>query len=228
MTNDPLFARFGREFPAGDTLFHEGEPGAEMYVIQSGVIEIVKRVGSEEHRLALLEHGEFLGEMAILNGKPRTATARVLETARCLVLDGHTLETLLSKSPEIALRLMKKLAARLDAADEWIRILMNPDPRARILLTLKRKADEEAAASAARGEHPGRVGQGGRSIAVHTRADALARETGATVEEVERVLLRLERLRIARRRGEDVITVADVTRLLDFLEFLEAPERFGT
>jgi CRP-like cAMP-binding protein len=221
VTNDPLFARFGREFPAGDTLFHEGDPGAEMYVIQSGVIEIVKRVGSEEHRLALLEHGEFLGEMAILNGKPRTATARVLETARCLVLDGHTLETLLSKSPEIALRLMKKLAARLDAADEWIRILMNPDPRARILLTLKRKADEEAAASVARGEARG------RSIAVHTRADALARETGASLDEVERVLLRLERLRIARRRGEDVITVADVTRLLDFLEFLEAPERFG-
>ncbi len=221
MTNDPLFARFGREFPAGDTLFHEGEAGAEMYVIQSGVIEIVKRVGIEEHRLALLEHGEFLGEMAILNGKPRSATARVLETARCLVLDGHTLETLLSKSPEIALRLMKKLAARLDAADEWIRILMNPDPRARILLTLKRHADDEAAAQAARGE------PGGRSIAVHTRADVLARETGATLEEVERVLLRLERLRIARRRGEDVITVADVTRLLDFLEFLEAPQRFG-
>jgi CRP-like cAMP-binding protein len=221
VTNDPLFARFGREFPAGDTLFHEGDAGAEMYVIQSGVIEIVKRVGSEEHRLALLEHGEFLGEMAILNGKPRTATARVLETSRCLVLDAHTLETLLGKSPEIALRLMKKLAARLDAADEWIRILMNPDPRARILLTLKRKADEEATASAARGE------PAGRSIAVHTRPEALARETGATLEEVNRVMVRLERLRIARRRGEDVITVADVTRLLEFLEFLEAPERFG-
>ena len=221
MTHEPLFARFGREFAAGDTLFHEGEAGAEMYVIQSGVIEIVKRVGSEEHRLALLEHGEFLGEMAILNGKPRTATARVLETARCLVLDGHTLETLLAKSPEIALRLMKKLAARLDAADEWIRILMNPDPRARILLTLKRHADDEAAASRARGEPLG------RSIAVHTRPEVLAKETGATLEEVNRVLLRLERLRIARRRGEDVITVADVTRLLDFLEFLEAPERFG-
>jgi CRP/FNR family cyclic AMP-dependent transcriptional regulator len=225
VTTDPLFARFGRELPAGDTLCHAGDAGAEMYVIQSGVIEIVKRVGNEEHRLALLEHGEFLGEMALLNGKPRTATARVLETSRCLVLDGHTLETLLAKSPEIALRLMKKLAARLDAADEWIRILMNPDPRARILLTLKRHADEQAAASAARGETT--AGQGGRSIAVHTRADVLARETGATLEEVERVLLRLERLRIARRRGEDVITVADVTRLLDFLEFLEAPERFG-
>jgi CRP/FNR family cyclic AMP-dependent transcriptional regulator len=225
VTNDPLFARFGREFPAGDTLFHEGDAGAEMYVLQSGVIEIVKRVGADEHRLALLEQGEFLGEMAILNGKPRTATARVVETARCLVLDGHTLETLLAKSPEIALRLMKKLAARLDAADEWIRILMTPDPRARVLLTLRRHADEEAESAIGRGE---RLSGERRSIAIHIRPEVLAKETGATLEEVERVLVRLERLRIAKRRGADVITVADVTRLLDFLEFLEAPERFGT
>ena len=59
------------------------------------------------------------------------------------------------------------------------------------------------------------------------RPEVLAKETGATLEDVERVLVRLERLRIAKRRGTDVITVADVTRLLDFLEFLEAPERFG-
>ena len=80
--SDPLFSRFGREFRVGDVLFHEGELGEEMYVIQSGAVEITKAMGGVERPIATLGRGEFLGEMAILNGKPRTATAdlRCVET----------------------------------------------------------------------------------------------------------------------------------------------------
>src|SRR5512140_596305 len=114
---DPLFSRFGREFHAGDVLFREGEKGEVMYVIQSGLVQVLKRVGDEERPLATLGRGEFLGEMAILNGKPRTASAVVVEDAKCLVIDGKTLESMIAKNPEIAMRLVKKLAKRLDAAD---------------------------------------------------------------------------------------------------------------
>jgi CRP/FNR family transcriptional regulator, cyclic AMP receptor protein len=76
---DSLFIRIAREFHAGDVLFREGETGEEMYVIQSGLVQLLKRVGPDERALATLGRGEFLGEMAILNGKPRTATAVVLE-----------------------------------------------------------------------------------------------------------------------------------------------------
>src|SRR5271170_4855788 len=138
---DPLFARFGRDFRAGDVLFMEGDTGEEMYVIQSGSVQVSKRIGDEERPLATLGRGEFLGEMAILNGKPRTATAVVLEDAKCLVIDGKTLEAMITKSPEIAMRLVKKLAGRLDSADELIQILLNPDPRARVMLGLKRHAE---------------------------------------------------------------------------------------
>ena len=63
-------------------------------VIQTGAVRIAKRMAGEEKVLAVLGPGEFLGEMAILNGKPRTATATVVEPTRCLLIDARTLETM--------------------------------------------------------------------------------------------------------------------------------------
>jgi CRP/FNR family cyclic AMP-dependent transcriptional regulator len=215
---DPLFARFGREYRAGDVLFLEGDTGEEMYVIQSGVVQVSKRIGDEERPLAVLGRGEFLGEMAILNAKPRTASAIVIEDATCLVIDAKTLETMIQKSPEIAMRLVKKLAKRLDAADALVQILLNPDPRARVLLGLKRHAE-------AFGE------QTPTGVKVHISPEDLAREVGIDEADVHDVLGRLKRLRIATEelsdQGASAIVIADVGRLLEFLEFLEMPRRFG-
>ena len=211
---DPLFARFGREYRAGDVLFVEGETGEAMYVIQSGAVQVSKRIGDEERPLATLGRGEFLGEMAILNGKPRTASAVVIEDAKCLVIDQKTLETMVAKNPEIAMRLIKKLAKRLDAADALVQILLNPDPRARVLLGLKRHAEAFGEATAT-------------GIKVHISPDDLAREVGIDVDDVHDVMSRLRRLRIASEEGDRSIVIADVGRLLEFLEFLDMPRRFG-
>ncbi len=210
--SDPLFARFGREYPAGDVLFHEGEGGEEMFVLQSGTVQISKKVGGDERPLAVLGRGEFLGEMAILNGKPRTATATVLQDARVLVIDAKTLETMIAKNTEIAMRLIKKLARRLDAADEMIQILMTRDPRARVMLGLKR--------------HAGAFGQTTEAgVALHMSAADLAAEVGTAKADVEEVLGRLKRLHIA-DVDETGIVIEDVGRLLEFLEFLEMPKKF--
>jgi CRP/FNR family transcriptional regulator, cyclic AMP receptor protein len=214
--SDPLFLRFGREFRAGDVLFREGERGEEMYVIQSGVVQVFKRVGDVERPLATLGRGEFVGEMAILNDKPRTATAVVLEDARCLLIDGVTLEQMISNSSEIALRLVKKLARRLDAADEMIQLLLHPDPQARVLLGLKRHAEgfgEETL----------------RGVRIHASAADLAREVGVDETHVHEVLSRLTRLHIAiedEGRGGGAIVIRSLPRLLEFMEFLEMPRRF--
>ncbi len=211
--SDALFTRFGREFLAGDVLFREGEKGEDMYVIQSGVVQILKRVGGQERPLATLGRGEFVGEMAILNDKPRTATAVVLETARCLVIDGQTLEHMVANSTEIALRLVKKLARRLDSADEMIQILLNPDPKARVLLSLRRQAETF-------GEDTG------LGVRVHSSAADLAREVGTDESQVRDVLDRLRRLRIAAEDEMGGIVILDLPRLLEFLEFVEMPRKF--
>ena len=70
-----LIERFGRNVTAGQVLFHEGEPGKEMYVVQSGKVNITKNVRDTEKVLATLGPGEFFGEMSILNNKPRSAGA---------------------------------------------------------------------------------------------------------------------------------------------------------
>jgi CRP-like cAMP-binding protein len=213
--SDPLFLRLGREFSAGNVLFREGERGEEMYVIQSGLVRISKRVGDDERPLATLGRGEFLGEMAILNGKPRTATAVVVEDAKCLVIDSATLEQMIVGNAEIALRLVKKLARRLAAADELIQILLNPDPKARVLQGLKRHAESF-------GEDTG------LGIRVNLSAEVLAREVGVETEQVRDVLGRLRRLRIAEHDEMGAILVMDLERLLEFMEFLEMPQKFGT
>jgi CRP-like cAMP-binding protein len=211
---DSLLPRFGREFAAGEVLFREGETGEEMFVIQSGRIRITKVIGGEPRALAMLGRGEFIGEMAILNEKPRTATATVVEAATLLVIGAKTLEVMISNNSEIAFRLIKKLARRLDSADELVQILLNPDPEARVMLGLKRHAEMFGE------ETP-------TGIKVSVPADELARDVGTSVGQVYDVLRRLTRLRIATAEEGGAIVVADVGRLLEFLEFLVRPSADG-
>ncbi len=211
---DPLFARFGREYQAGEVLFREGEPGDRMFVIQTGAVRITKVMGGEQKALAVLGPGEFLGEMAILNGKPRTATATVVEPTRCLLIDARTLEAMVAKNAEIALRLIKKLARRLDSADTLIEILMHTDPKARVMLALSRHAE-------AFGE------QLADGVRIRATAADVAQEVGVDEATAQEVMARLRRLRLAREDATGGIVIADIPRLRDFLEFLEMPQKFA-
>jgi CRP/FNR family cyclic AMP-dependent transcriptional regulator len=213
---DSLFPRFGRDFSVGEVLFREGETGDEMFVIQTGRVRISKLVAGEQRSLATLGRGEFVGEMAILNEKPRTATATVVEDATLLVIGAKTLELMISNNSEIAFRLIKKLARRLDSADELVQILLNPDPQARVMMGLRRHAE-------AFGEETP------TGTKVNLSAEDLAKEVGTDVGHVHDVLRRLTRLRIASaaEQGESIV-VADVGRLLEFLEFLVRPGTDGS
>jgi len=184
-----------------------------MFVIQAGAVRIAKAIGGEDKVLAVLGPGEFLGEMAILNGKPRTATATVVEPTRCLVIEARTLEQMVARNAEIALRLIKKLAKRLDSADTLVEILMHRDPKARVMLALARHAD-------AFGEHTE------DGIRVRTTAAEIAREVGVDESVADEVMARLRRLKLV-TEAEGSLIVADVGRLQDFLEFLEMPQKFG-
>lgn len=113
-----LFWKFGKEFSQGTILFREGEPGKEMYIIQKGKVQVRKRVGKTEKVLAELTAGEFFGEMALLLGTDRSATVEVTEKSRILVVSPDTFTSLLENDPQIALKMLKKMAARLRALDQ--------------------------------------------------------------------------------------------------------------
>lgn len=214
---DQLFARFGRAYEPGDVLFREDEAGNTMFVIQQGQVRITKGTRDGTKTLAILGPGEFFGEMAILNSKPRTATAEAMTPLRCLVIDARTFGQMVVSNAEIAVRMITKLARRLDSANALIEVLMHRDPKARVILGLCRQA-----------EIIGEEREDGSVWVPISRAE-LATEIGLTEDETEEVLVRLRRLRIVRGGDgaeDDGFSVGDVQRLQEFLEFLEMRERF--
>ena len=119
---DQLFWKFGKDFPKGTVLFREGELGRDMFIIQKGKVQVWKRVGSGEKVLAELGEGEFFGEMALLMGMDRSATVEVIEDSKILVVTPQTFESLLRSNIDIALKMLRKLAARLRALDDHLEV----------------------------------------------------------------------------------------------------------
>lgn len=110
--------RFVVSGKAGDTIFHEGDRGTEMYIIEKGEIEIVKSYGPATHRLALLEVGDFFGEMSLLEELPRDASANALTDYKLLRIDHSTFDQMVHENPEIAVRMLRKLSRRLRERQE--------------------------------------------------------------------------------------------------------------
>jgi hypothetical protein len=92
-----------------------------MYIIHEGKVEILNRLGAEDRVLAVLEKGDFFGEMSVLEDLPRAATARALTYARLLQINGSTFDQMLQSNPEIAVRMMRKLSRRLRETDELLK-----------------------------------------------------------------------------------------------------------
>ena len=208
-----LFERFGRTFPAGSVVFCEGDPGAELYVIQSGRVEISRKIRGREMHFVTLAAGEFFGEMAIVNNKPRSATATVLEEARMLVLDARTFEAMVRGNSEIAIRLVKKLAARLDQANQQVEKLLLQDLNHRLVHQLRHLATA--------------AGQpDGAGVLVETNLEDLSNLLDAEPRDVQKCLERLEQARLV-TLTEQGLEIAAVGKLDQFLSFLDMKERLG-
>jgi CRP-like cAMP-binding protein len=109
------------ELREGEYVFRDGDLGTEMYIIHEGKVEISSGTGKDEHLLAVLEKGDFFGEMAVLEDLPRAASARAVTDVKLLQINGSTFDQLLRNNPEIAVRMMRKLARRLRETDDLLR-----------------------------------------------------------------------------------------------------------
>lgn len=207
--------KYAKHYPAGTILFKEGDGGREMYVIQQGKVKITRKVGAKEALLAVIPPGEFFGEMAIINNKPRSATATVTEDSQLLVIDGRTFEAMIRGNAEIAVRMIKRLADRLEHANRQIELLLHRDPNHRVVQLLRQSANDYGAPSPT-------------GTAVPLGEQELASQVGLTVAEVMQVINRLELARLVTRTAEGNFVISEVGKLQDFLEFLEMTERFGS
>jgi CRP-like cAMP-binding protein len=109
----PGFEDYLVRIPKDGIIFAEGEPGDEMFVIQSGTVEIVKRIKEGEKHLATLEKGDFFGEMSILEDVARTADARAKSDVELVKINRATFDEMLRNNGEIAVRMLRKLSHRL-------------------------------------------------------------------------------------------------------------------
>ena len=100
-----------RLFQGGEVVFWEGEPGVGMYIVQKGEIGIYKDYGkAEQKELALLQPGDFFGEMALLEDDCRSATAVALSDSRLFGLIHPDLFDLFYRKPQLGVKLLSALA----------------------------------------------------------------------------------------------------------------------
>lgn len=115
------FARFLTRYKKGDVLFREGEDGDEMFIVQSAKVAIKKKVkDGSDTTLAVLEKGDFFGEMAILERLPRSASAEVVEDGDLIKIDSEVFGDMIKANPEIAIRMLRKYSIRLRETNKQI------------------------------------------------------------------------------------------------------------
>jgi len=102
-----------KSFKKGEVVFHEGNPSDYAYIIGSGSIEILEKTLGGQKILGVLNDNEIFGEMGLIDGLPRSATARAREETVVYTLTPETFDSLVHKNPESLLPIMKILTCRL-------------------------------------------------------------------------------------------------------------------
>jgi CRP-like cAMP-binding protein len=193
-----------RRFRRGEVIFHEGDPGDALFIVASGTVKILlpSEDGGEPAILTAIEPGGFFGELALLDGAPRSASAVAIGPTETLVLRRDTFERLVDEQPALRRVLLSALAQeirRLTAQVEDLHFLDLPGRLARHLL---RQIDAEGG-GAATGEH--------RLPWPYTQGE-LAGMIGGSRQSVNRLLADLVTEGLLRFDG-DVLVIPDAARL---------------
>jgi CRP/FNR family transcriptional regulator, cyclic AMP receptor protein len=111
-----------KSFDKGETIFAYGDPGEAVYVVHSGTVQVYVE-NTEGDKIILAENppGELFGEISLLDGGARTATAVAVDATECFVLDRARLLELITKHPHAAIDLLTVMGRRLRVTDELLR-----------------------------------------------------------------------------------------------------------
>jgi hypothetical protein len=114
-------AKFTVSGNAGDVIYKDGDTGKDMFIIQEGKVEIQKPKGAETLKPTVLGPGDFFGELSLFEDQRRDTTAKGATQYRLLRIDRTTLDQLVQENPEIAVRMLYRLASRLREHEEALR-----------------------------------------------------------------------------------------------------------
>ena len=119
---EPLATKLRRRtFQRGEVIFHQGDPGDRLHFLAEGMVKssLISNDG-RENDIALLSPGDCFGEMSVLNGGMRSATAVAAEPTETMTLAGEDFVAFLCQHSEVAIQIIALLVRRLRAMDEMI------------------------------------------------------------------------------------------------------------
>jgi CRP-like cAMP-binding protein len=180
-----------------------------MYVVHEGSVRIVR--SPNQRTIAVLRPGDVFGELSMLNGRPRSADAVAEEEGSCIAITQEQLEEMIIQRPEIARRLLSTLASRLQSASELVDVLMQKDPRAKVVMGLTQQAHAY-----------GVVRDDG--IALPISAVDLAKIVDLEQPVVDDILAQMTEMRLLDTDADGRLRMADMDGLGDFVDFLETPD----
>ena len=166
-----------RRFRRGETIFHQGDPGDSLHIVSSGAVKIVlPSLEGEEAIIATLRSGDFFGELALLDGAPRSATAIALEATETSTLPRQAFLTMLDQDKALRESLLAGLAREIRRVTTHVEELHFLDLAGRLASRLARLArDAEPEATEVRLDWP------------YTQSD-LASMIGGTRQSVNKLL----------------------------------------
>ncbi|MCK5250626.1 MAG: cyclic nucleotide-binding domain-containing protein [Spirochaetaceae bacterium] len=150
---NPDTTKFIRQYPKDTMLFAEGESGPELFIIQKGSIRITKIVNNNEVLLALLKSGDIFGEMALLENKPRSASAIAHEDSILMAVNRANFKGMVVEQPRIISRLTSSLAERIWNLNRQLRNTLIEDPVGRLYDSLLLELDKERLDTSSRQSH---------------------------------------------------------------------------
>ncbi|MFP4365008.1 MAG: Crp/Fnr family transcriptional regulator [Spirochaetia bacterium] len=122
--NKEVFQKYVVTASAGKYIFYEDEPGSLMYIIIDGEIEIIKYTAEGSSKtLTTLKNGDIFGEMALIEKKARSASARAVRETRLLVLNEALFYNMIESNPDFARKMIRALSERIRRANTMIQSL---------------------------------------------------------------------------------------------------------
>jgi CRP/FNR family cyclic AMP-dependent transcriptional regulator len=187
-----------RTYPAGRTVFREGDHGGVVLALRTGRVKICTHTpAGREVVVAIKGRGEFVGELSALDGRPRSATAIAVERSEVLVLSADAFNTFLEGHPRFAVHLLRLLAAHVRAADRLLTEREAGDMVSRVVSRLLQLGEDVR-------EHTGVL----RPVVLSLSQDDLAAWVGASREATSRALGHLRSAGLV-DTGRHRITVLD-------------------
>jgi CRP/FNR family cyclic AMP-dependent transcriptional regulator len=194
-----------RSFPAGTRVFHEGDSSDACYIVSEGSFRVTREHSDGRAiTLATLGPGEIFGELAMLDGDRRSASAEAITDGTLLALPASDVRSLLGRNPEIALKLVAGLVRRLRQANMRLSrqsFQTVPSRVAGILAQLSRE-DQEGDETA--------------EVTIRMNQTDLAQLAGTSRESVSRFLAELERAGVV-RSGRGRVTVLEPQKLRNYI-----------